>query len=134
MKEIVLYIVIPCYNEETVLPITSKMFLDKLTSLTPTNKISASGKRFLKVLAIDIAGKIWPPVPPPLIMIRYFLILLTLQLSFRQPIVDYLLSLPRPPDLLSLRMARRKDSLDSPYPPLPHPHFRYWLQNDLRSI
>lgn len=26
MKEIVLYIVIPCYNEETVLPITSKMF------------------------------------------------------------------------------------------------------------
>ena len=40
MKEIVLYMVIPCYNEETVLPITSKMFLDKLTSLIHTNKIS----------------------------------------------------------------------------------------------
>lgn len=29
----ILYIVIPCYNEEDVLPITSKMFLDKLSSL-----------------------------------------------------------------------------------------------------
>ena len=44
MKEIVLYIVIPCYNEETVLPITSKMFLDKLTSLISTNKISDSSR------------------------------------------------------------------------------------------
>ena len=44
MKEIVLYIVIPCYNEETVLPITSKMFLDKLTSLIRTNKISDSSR------------------------------------------------------------------------------------------
>ena len=30
MKEIVLYIVIPCYNEEKVLPITSKQFLEEL--------------------------------------------------------------------------------------------------------
>ena len=44
MKEIELYIVIPCYNEETVLPITSKMFLDKLTSLIRTNKISDSSR------------------------------------------------------------------------------------------
>ena len=42
--KIVLYIVIPCYNEETVLPITSKMFLDKLTSLIRTNKISDSSR------------------------------------------------------------------------------------------
>ena len=40
----ILYIVIPCYNEETVLPITSKMFLDKLTSLIRTNKISDSSR------------------------------------------------------------------------------------------
>ena len=39
-----LYIVIPCYNEETVLPITSKMFLDKLTSLIHTNKISDNSR------------------------------------------------------------------------------------------
>jgi len=35
-----LIIVIPCYNEEKVLPITSKMFLDKITQLTSENKIS----------------------------------------------------------------------------------------------
>ena len=40
----VLYIVIPCYNEETVLPITSKMFLDKLTSLIRANKISDNSR------------------------------------------------------------------------------------------
>ena len=32
-KEPVLYIVIPCYNEQEVLPITSKMFLKKITDL-----------------------------------------------------------------------------------------------------
>ena len=36
--------VIPCYNEETVLPITSKMFLDKLTSLIQSNTISNSSR------------------------------------------------------------------------------------------
>lgn len=35
-----LYIVIPCYNEEKVLPITSKLFVEKLTSLTEAGKIS----------------------------------------------------------------------------------------------
>lgn len=35
----VLYIVIPCYNEEKVLPITCKMFLEELTSLIQTNMI-----------------------------------------------------------------------------------------------
>ena len=34
-----LYIVIPCYNEEQVLPITSKMFLDELTDLIRKEKI-----------------------------------------------------------------------------------------------
>ena len=36
----VLYIVIPCYNEEKVLPITSGMFLEKLKSLISEAVIS----------------------------------------------------------------------------------------------
>lgn len=35
-----LYIVIPCYNEEAVLPVTAPMFLQKLTSLEKDGKIS----------------------------------------------------------------------------------------------
>lgn len=36
----VLYIVIPCYNEEKVLPITCTMFLDKIKALVSAGKIS----------------------------------------------------------------------------------------------
>ena len=36
----ILYIVIPCYNEQEVLPITAPQFLDKITSLTKAGKIS----------------------------------------------------------------------------------------------
>lgn len=36
----VLYIVIPCYNEEQVLPITCSMFLEKIKSLVEKEKIS----------------------------------------------------------------------------------------------
>ena len=36
----ILYIVIPCYNEEKVLPITSELFLEELTKLIKLNKIS----------------------------------------------------------------------------------------------
>lgn len=35
----ILYIVIPCYNEEEVLPITSGMFLEKIKELTAAGKI-----------------------------------------------------------------------------------------------
>ena len=35
-----LYIVIPCYNEQEVLPITAPMFLEKLRSLIAAGKIS----------------------------------------------------------------------------------------------
>lgn len=35
-----LYIVIPCYNEEAVLPLTSSLFLDKLKELVREEKIS----------------------------------------------------------------------------------------------
>lgn len=36
----ILYIVIPCYNEEEVLPITSKLFLEKIHYLVSCEKIS----------------------------------------------------------------------------------------------
>ena len=36
----ILYIVIPCYNEQGVLPITSKLFLKKITDLVAAGKIS----------------------------------------------------------------------------------------------
>ncbi len=40
----VLYIVIPCYNEEKVLPITGGMFLDKLNTLISDGKISGDSR------------------------------------------------------------------------------------------
>lgn len=44
MKKPTLYIVIPCYNEEKVLPITSKLFLDELQMLIANGKISPDSK------------------------------------------------------------------------------------------
>ena len=40
----ILYIVIPCYNEQEVLPITAPMFLQKLTDLTAAGKISPESR------------------------------------------------------------------------------------------
>ena len=40
----VLFIVIPCYNEEKVLPITSTMFLDKINELVSVGKIADSSR------------------------------------------------------------------------------------------
>lgn len=40
----VLYIVIPCYNEEAVLPITAPMFLDKINTLSASGKISEESR------------------------------------------------------------------------------------------
>ena len=34
----ILYIVIPCYNEEEVLPVTGKLFLNKITQTSHLNK------------------------------------------------------------------------------------------------
>lgn len=39
-----LYIIIPCYNEQAVLPITAPMFLDKLNSLATAGKISGDSR------------------------------------------------------------------------------------------
>lgn len=38
--EPILYIVIPCYNEQEVLPITAPMFLQKINDLAAAGKIS----------------------------------------------------------------------------------------------
>ena len=40
----VLYIIIPCYNEQDVLPITAPLFLEKLQSLIQLGKISDSSR------------------------------------------------------------------------------------------
>lgn len=40
----ILYIVIPCYNEQAVLPITAPMFLEKLKSLIEKEKISENSR------------------------------------------------------------------------------------------
>ena len=44
MKQPVLYIVIPCYNEEEVLPITAPLFLKKLQSLIDGGLIASSSR------------------------------------------------------------------------------------------
>ena len=48
-----LFIVIPCYNEEQVLPITSEMFLNKLTELSDSGKIAADSR----ILFVDDGSK-----------------------------------------------------------------------------
>ena len=40
----ILYIIIPCYNEEKVLPITKDLFLDELTLLISSERISENSK------------------------------------------------------------------------------------------
>ena len=44
MEKPTLYIIIPCYNEEKVLPITSKQFLEELQTLIDNEKISQDSK------------------------------------------------------------------------------------------
>lgn len=44
MEKPVLYIVIPCYNEQEVLPVTSGMFLEKVKGLAAAGKISEESR------------------------------------------------------------------------------------------
>ena len=46
-KNPILYMVIPCYNEQKVLPITSKLFLEKISQLKEAQKIHDNSKVFL---------------------------------------------------------------------------------------
>ncbi len=58
-----LYIVVPCYNEEEVLPITSKRLAEKLTELTERGVISPESR----VLMVDDGSRdtTWPPITEP---------------------------------------------------------------------
>lgn len=58
MSSPILYIVIPCYNEEAVLPVTSGMFLEKLRQLTAAGKIAEQSR----VLFVNDGSKdkTWP--------------------------------------------------------------------------
>ncbi len=49
MEKPILYIIIPCYNEQSVLPITAPIFRDKLLSLIDKDRISPESK----ILFID---------------------------------------------------------------------------------
>ncbi len=49
----VLYIIVPCYNEEQVLPITSKLFSDEIESLVASGKIS----ELSRVMFVDDGSK-----------------------------------------------------------------------------
>ena len=40
----ILWIVIPCYNEEDVLPITAPMFLEQIQTMISKKKISAKSR------------------------------------------------------------------------------------------
>lgn len=44
MSSPVLYIVVPCYNEEKVLPLTNTLFTEKLSSLIEQNRISRKSR------------------------------------------------------------------------------------------
>lgn len=46
MKSPILYIVIPCYNEEAVLPVTAPMFLEKINQLVRAEKVSDQSRVF----------------------------------------------------------------------------------------
>jgi glycosyltransferase involved in cell wall biosynthesis len=49
----ILYLVIPCYNEEQVLPVTAPMFLQKISDLSAAGKISPDSR----VLFVDDGSK-----------------------------------------------------------------------------
>lgn len=58
MKLPILYVVIPCYNEEEVLPVTSGLFFDKIHALAKGGKISPESR----VLFVNDGSKdnTWP--------------------------------------------------------------------------
>lgn len=58
MKSPILFIVIPCYNEEAVLPVTAPMFLEKINQLVRAEKVSDQSR----VLFVNDGSKdqTWP--------------------------------------------------------------------------
>src|SRR3546814_1657248 len=60
---------------------SSVTFSMSIFPLDPTNSSTLSGARRVDALAMAIAGKICPPVPPPLMMIRFAIAITSLALS-----------------------------------------------------
>ena len=60
MPRPVLWIVIPCYNEEAVLPVTAPMFIKKLDELCQSGRVSASSR----ILFVNDGSKdgTWPMI------------------------------------------------------------------------
>lgn len=54
----ILWIVIPCYNEEDVLPITAPMFLEQIQTMISKEKISAKSR----ILFVNDGSKIRPGI------------------------------------------------------------------------
>ena len=54
MSKPILWIVIPCYNEEQVLPITAPLFLKKINDLAAAGLISEKSRVFLRKDAFRI--------------------------------------------------------------------------------
>ena len=52
MNKPILYIIIPCYNEEEVLPMTCSQFLNKLNYLIDNEKISNKSKANIHLATI----------------------------------------------------------------------------------
>ena len=44
MSEPILWIIVPCYNEEAVLPITAPLFLQKLSGLIAEKKVAEESR------------------------------------------------------------------------------------------
>ena len=60
-KDPILYIVIPCYNEQEVLPITAPLFLQKINDLAAAGKISPNSRVALGI-APGRSSTSWRPV------------------------------------------------------------------------
>ena len=56
----ILYIVIPCYNEEAVLPVTAPMFLKKLADLVESGRVSALSR--LMFVNDGSKDRTWPMI------------------------------------------------------------------------
>ena len=63
-----LYMIIPCYNEEKVLPITSEMFLEELNLLIAKDKISENSR----ILFVNDGSKdkTWDLIKELLVFVR----------------------------------------------------------------
>ena len=53
MEKNTLYIVVPCYNEEEMLPVSSKVFIEKIKQLVGDNAVSSQSR----VLFVDDGSK-----------------------------------------------------------------------------